>query len=93
MIKNNTEQTFQLSVRVTENDLEGVWLSDKPLALSYEVYEKEQVIQSEFWGGYTRHNILFRRVFDLDMNQIADEYLVENHATMMYEPLLSEHTL
>jgi len=93
MIKNDTEQTFQLSVRVTENDLEGVWLSDKPLALSYEVYEKEQVIQSEFWGGYTRHNTLFRRVFDLDMNQIADEYIVENHATMMYEPLLSEHTL
>jgi len=57
-----------------------------------EVYEKDHIIQSEFWGGYTRHNVLFRRAFDLNKNQVADEYLVENHAIMMYEPLLPKHS-
>jgi len=92
MIENNTEQAFQLVVNVTENDLEGVWLTDEPPAQVYEVYEQNHVIQSEFWGGYTRHNVICRRVYDLNKNQIADEFLVENHAIMMYEPLLPEHT-
>ena len=73
MIKNDTNQTFQLSVRITEKELEGTWLSDKQPTLAYEVYEKEHFIQAEFWGGYTRHNVLFRKVYELDMNQIADE--------------------
>ncbi|MDR0491090.1 MAG: VanW family protein [Oscillospiraceae bacterium] len=92
MIENNTEQTFQLVVNVTENDLEGIWLTDKPSTLIYEVYEQNHVIQSEFWGGYTRHNVLCRRIFDLNNNQLADEYLVENHAILTYKPFLPEHT-
>ena len=93
MIKNNTDQTFQLVIRLTENNLEGSWLSDKRPISTYEVYEKEHIMQSEFWGGYTRHNVLFRRVYDKDKNQIADEFIIENHAIMMYEPLLPVHSV
>ncbi len=90
MIKNNTNQSFQLLIRVSENDLEGAWLSDAPMQLNYEVYEKEHIIQPEFWGGYTRHNIIFRKVYDNEKRFIDDEFVAENHAIMMYAPLLPD---
>lgn len=40
-------------------------------------------MQGEFWGGFTRHNVIRRRVFDLSGGQIGDEYVTENHAIMM----------
>lgn len=91
MIRNDTDRMFQLAVRVTGDDLEGAWMSDRPPVLTYEVYEKNHMMRREFWGGYTRHNVLFRKVYDADKNLLADEYVVENHAVMMYEPLLPEH--
>lgn len=47
-------------------------------------------MQGEYWGGYTRHNVLFRRAFDQAGNQVADDYITENHVVMMYAPLLPE---
>jgi len=36
-----------------------------------------------------RHNVIRRKVFDLDNNsQIGDDFITENHAIMMYEPML-----
>ena len=91
MIKNNTNQTYQLVLEITEEYLEGAWMSDKPMQYSYEVYEKEHIMQPEFWGGYTRHNSIYRKKFDKNGNLIDDEYLVENHAVMMYSPFLPDH--
>lgn len=48
------------------------------------------LFQGEYWGGYTRHNTVFRRAFDLDGVQVADELVCENHAVMMYDPMLPE---
>jgi vancomycin resistance protein VanW len=93
MIKNNTDQTFQLALEVTESDLAGAWMSDKPMQYTYDVYEKEHIMRPEFWGGYTRHNLIFRKKYDLSHNIVDDEFVVENHAVMMYEPLLPEHKI
>ena len=92
MIKNNTDLTFQLVFKVTGKNLEGAWMSNQMPELTYEVYEKEHIMQPEFWGGYTRHNLLFRKIYDPEKNLLADEYVTENHAIMMYEPLLPERT-
>jgi len=89
MIKNNTWQKFQLTLRVADDDLEGAWKSDKPPECRYEVYEKEHFIQIQYWGGYTRHNLIFRKKYDLDNLLIDDELIVENHAVMMYSPLIN----
>ncbi len=91
MIKNNTDRKFQLAVWLTETDLEGAWMSDRAMPYQYEVYEKAHVMQPEFWGGYTRHNIICRKVYDGEKNLVNDEYVVENHAIMMYAPFLSEN--
>ena len=93
MIRNDTDQVFQLDLKVTEENLEGAWLSDKPMKCSYEIYEKEHIIQPEYWGGYTRHNLLYRRVYDLAGECVNEEYVVENHAIMMYSPLLPQNTV
>ncbi|MCL2564642.1 MAG: VanW family protein [Defluviitaleaceae bacterium] len=90
MIRNNTNQGFQLVLEITDTHLKGAWMSDVPPSRIYDVYEKEHIIKPEFWGGYTRHNTIFRKVFDLDNILLDDEFVVENHAIMMYEPLLSD---
>ena len=90
MIRNDTPDVWRLSLRVTEKDLEGAWYASAPQVLRYEVYEREHRFQGEYWGGYTRHNTVFRRAFDLDGVQVADELVCENHAVMMYDPMLPE---
>lgn len=92
MITNKTDQTFQMVLEITETHLKGRWLTDKPIQYTYEVYEKEHAMQSEYWGGYTRHNLLFRKKYDLHGKLLDDEYLVENHAVMMYAPFLTDST-
>jgi len=90
MIRNDTPNTYRLHLHVGEKALEGAWYSDAPASFTYEVYEAGHYMQGEFWGGHTRHNEIRRRVFDLTGEQIDDQYVAENHAVMMYNPLLEE---
>ena len=89
-IRNDTPYEYQLKVRVGENDLEGEWWSKQPCPFKYQIYESGHLIKQEWWGGYMRHNVIRRSVFDQNGNSIADELVTENHAIMMYEPLLPE---
>lgn len=90
MIRNDTKQPFQLKIWLTESELCGCWRTRHKPSESYEVYEKEHYMTREIFGKYSRHNVICRKVFDSDGNEIADEYVTENHALMMYEPLLEE---
>jgi len=89
-IKNETSQPFQLVLELTDSQLVGKWLSTTPPIHHYELYEKDHIIQSQPWGGYTRHNSIYRRVFDEEGRQIDEQFVTENHAIMMYNPLLPE---
>lgn len=88
-IRNDTSDTYQLQVRVTDTHLEGEWRASSPSTTKYEVYEKEHWITHEFVGGYIRHNTLYRYVYALDGELVDDEWVTDNHAIMMYEPLLT----
>jgi vancomycin resistance protein VanW len=59
-----------------------------PRVVSYKVYEKDHRITPAYWGGYLRHNIIHRKVSNLQGIEVDDQYVTENHAIMMYEPLL-----
>jgi vancomycin resistance protein VanW len=87
-IKNNTPEHFQLLVWLDDTNLYGEWRSINSPQYSYEVYESEHSIVHEWWGGYTRHNVLRRKAHNLSYNEVADEFVIDNHAIMMYEPLL-----
>ena len=89
-ITNTTQQPYQLIVYLTEDELVGEWHTVNPPLRIYEVYEKKHWITLEHWGGYVRHNIIGRKIYNLDGIQIDDEEITENHAIMMYQPFLEE---
>lgn len=91
-IRNNTPYEYQLKVSVGDNELEGEWRCEQPCLVKYEIYESEHIIKQEWWGGYMRHNHIRRRVRDHGDNLISDESVTENHAIMLYEPLLKGDT-
>ena len=90
MVRNDTPDTWRLVLQVTDTHLEGEWRADGPQTCRYEGYEKEHEIRGEYWGGFTRHNTLFRRVLGMDGAELGEEFITENHAIMMYNPMLEE---
>lgn len=89
-LKNETDQRFLLSLALTDTHLTGQWRSQRPLPYHYQVYEAEHRFEAEPWGGYTRHNVLRRRVLGEGGELLGDELITENHAIMMYQPLLEQ---
>ncbi len=88
-IKNNTEQKFQLQLELSDDHLIGRWMSEKPISIEYEVLEKDHKIQYEWWGVYIRSNKIFRKVLDQKTHkELGEEFITENQAIMMYNPLL-----
>ena len=88
---NDTNQPYQLHLYLANEYLVGELRTTIEPKEKYEVYQKEHWISHEYWGGYVRHNTIFRKRYDQSSNIIEDEYITENHAIMMYEPLLSNN--
>lgn len=88
MIRNDTDRDFQLCLWVEKESLSGEWRSTQPPDERYEIVEKNHCIRGEYWGGFTRHNELWRKASDPDGNFLREEFITENHAFMMYEPFL-----
>lgn len=84
---NSTTDTYQLKFWLTENKLFGQILCNQKINLTYRIFEADHKIVKEALGGYSRHNKIFRETFK-DNNLIKKELLAENHALMMYNPLL-----
>ena len=90
MIRNDTGQDFQLRLRVGETHLEGEWRSEQPPQYSYQILERNARIDQASWGGYIRHNQLYRQVFDASGRLLDEHTLFDNDAIMMYSPLLPQ---
>lgn len=88
MIRNATSHPFQLKIWLTDSELCGCWRTNSKPTENYEIYEKEHYMKKELFGKYSRHNSIYRKVYDINGKEIADEYVTENHALMMYEPFL-----
>lgn len=87
-IRNDTTDKYQLILWLDDNYLNGSWYSSGKPLLNYKVYESEHRITSQWWGGYIRHNVLKRKIFDSTGQLIDDEFVCSNEAVMMYDPLL-----
>jgi len=90
MIRNDTDLDFQLDLKVGETHLEGKWLTSGPVPFRYEIIEKNHLFKTEYWGGFSRHNEIYRKRFLRDGEYLDEEYVTENHALMMYSPFLSD---
>jgi len=87
-IKNETNEVYQIKVFIEDDKLNGVIYSSTPHYFQYKVYEDCHEISHQHWGGYVRHNEIRRKILSLQGNYIEDEFICENNALMMYEPLL-----
>ncbi|OXT15419.1 vancomycin resistance protein [Bacillus sp. OG2] len=87
-ITNHTEEPYQLILYLTDEYLCGEWRTVSEPLYTYMVYERSHAITPAYWGGYVRHNEIFRRSYNRQGRLYEDEYVTENHAIMMYEPLL-----
>lgn len=88
MIKNDTEDTYQLFVHVGEEYLEGEWRVTKEPEYHYEIVERNHEMRGEYWGGYSRHNELYQQKFDWENHLLEEKLIVKNKAIMMYSPFL-----
>jgi vancomycin resistance protein VanW len=88
-LRNDTTNTFQIKLWLDDEYLHGELLGDKPLDDRYEVFETDHLIKLQPWGGYTRHNRIWQRRTSLIDGSIDERLVTENHAIMMYEPLLT----
>ncbi len=88
-IINPTESTYQLRLSTKDGWLHGSWRCNEEQHHNFEVFEKDHAIKQEYWGGYSRHNSIWRRRLQVQTNEIlGEEFITDNHAIMMYEPLL-----
>lgn len=84
---NSTSTSFKLNLWLDETHLHGLLSADKALDETYEVEERSHEIKQQVWGGYSRHNEVWR-VTRSGGEIIREQLLAKNDAVMMYNPFL-----
>ena len=88
-LRNETQMPIQINLNLTATHLQGSICSTYPLHLGYEVFERNHKFELQWWGGYTRHNEIWRKVTNIITSEIDEELITQNHAIMMYNPLIA----
>jgi len=89
-LKNDTGFTFQIKLSLDNEFLNGEITCSDDLNLHYEIFETDHIFQHQWWGGYTRHNKIWKRITNLSDNTKTEELVTENNAIMMYNPMLGK---
>ncbi len=88
MIKNETPINFQLRLKVGDEFLFGEWRASAPPANIYKIIERNHEMKMQPWGGYSRHNELYRQKFSPDGELLGEQLVVTNSALMVYSPFI-----
>lgn len=89
-IKNNTEESYKINLWLDDEYLNGQLLCSQKYNHTFKIVETDHQIKQQWWGGYTRHNKIWKQRFSLSGDYINEELVAENHAIMMYNPLLEK---
>jgi vancomycin resistance protein VanW len=89
-LRNDTNDSFQINLWLDDEHLNGEILGSRASEFEYEVFETDHLIKMQPWGGYTRHNRIWRRQISLIDGLVVEDLVTENHAIMMYNPLLTD---
>ena len=87
-LRNETKDTFQINLWVDEEYLNGELLCNELPKYKYEVVETDHFFKLQWWGGYTRHNRIWKRSTELTSGLVTETLIAENSAIIMYNPLL-----
>lgn len=89
-LQNNTENSFQINLWLDNEYLNGEITCSSDLQTAYEIFETDHLFKQQWWGGYTRHNKIWKRITHLGDNVVTEELVAENNAIMMYSPLIEQ---
>lgn len=89
-LRNDTDKTFGINLWLDDEYLHGCIKCDQETHEEYEVYETDHRITQQYWGGYTRHNRIWRKKTNTETGETTHELVAENNAIMMYNPLLEK---
>ena len=89
ILRNDTEDTYQIKLWLDDEYLHGALYADRECLVEYEIVESDHNFRLEWWGGYVRHNSIHRIITDRRTGESRKEFVTENDALMMYEPLLA----
>lgn len=89
-LQNNTDKNFQIHLWLDEEYLNGEITCDTDLYVNYEIYETDHMFRQQWWGGYTRHNRIWKRATNRTDGSVTEELVTENNAIMMYNPLIDK---
>lgn len=89
-LKNNTNHSFQIKLWLDDEYLNGEITCNTDLRQTYAIYETDHMFNQQWWGGYTRHNKIWKKVTSVDDHCVTNELVAENNAIMMYNPLLDQ---
>jgi vancomycin resistance protein VanW len=88
-VRNRTQSDYQLRLRLDDTHLHGEWRSSEEQLNRFRVLERGHAIRQQWWGGYSRHNQLYRERLHAQSGAVlGEEFITENHAILMYAPLL-----
>lgn len=86
-VKNSTENSFRINLWIENDYLFGELFSLEKINSTFKIEERNHQIKQQFWGGYSRHNQIFKIESD-EIGNFTETLLVENHALMMYNPFI-----
>lgn len=84
---NPTDQAFCLKLWLDDTHLNGSLFAEEEIKVSYRLEERNHQMKQQYWGGYSRHNQIFK-IEEQNDEILTESLLVENHAMMMYNPFL-----
>jgi vancomycin resistance protein VanW len=87
-VANPTEVAFRLGLEVGEIELTGTWTCETSRQVVYVIEERHHRFTHEAPGVYIRHNELWRTERSTRDEMVVERLVAENHALVMYEPLL-----
>ncbi|MFI5151365.1 MAG: VanW family protein [Bacteroidia bacterium] len=88
-LSNPTDTDFQINLWLDKEYLNGEITSSAFLPYTYAVTETDHIIRHQWWGGYTRHNKIWKSCLSSGGACLSQLLVAENHAIMMYNPLIT----
>jgi len=92
-VRNDTAITYQINLWLDDQYLHGEMTCDTPPQTRYEIVETDHRFALQWWGGYTRHNRIWKKCINLQTSETTMELVAENNAIMMYNPLLENDNI
>ena len=86
-VKNTTENTFRIRLWIEKRLFFWRIIFFRKINSTFKIEERNHIVKQQFWGGYSRHNQIFKIETD-EFGNSMESLLIENHVLMMYNPFL-----